>query len=108
MNILRQPRVQMDVNKVCGIKILSDTLPDTGYGNSLQLSRKLITQEFGVPGDSGLWESHSGRVGVSIQDCVVRVERLKIGTVLFRLFRLYTSTVHLSGPPSLYKWRGCA
>ena len=105
MNILRQPRVQMDVKKVCGIKILSDTLPDTGYGNSLQLSRKLITQEFGVPGDSGLWESHSGRVGVSIQDCVVRVERLKIGTALFRL---YTSTVHLSGPPNLYKWRGCA
>ena len=55
---------------VCGMKILSDTLSDTGYGNSLQsaqggthFSRKLITQEFGVPGDSGLWESHSGRVG---------------------------------------------
>ena len=54
---------------MCGMKILSETISDMGYGNSLQsvqgdtqLSRKLITQESGLPGDTGLWESHSGRV----------------------------------------------
>ena len=53
------------------MNILSNKLSDTGYGSILQsakggaqlLSSEHITQDFGMPGDLGLWEPHAGRMG---------------------------------------------